>query len=31
MIGAHLSRARALQQTVLGGELRQALFNGNGG
>lgn len=32
MIGfaAHLSRSRALQQTALGGEIRQMLFNGNG-
>lgn len=29
-IGAHLSRSRALQQTALGGEIRQMLFNGNG-
>lgn len=29
-IGAHISRARALQQTALGGEIRQMLFNGNG-
>ncbi|EJT49859.1 60s ribosomal protein l27 [Trichosporon asahii var. asahii CBS 2479] len=28
-IGAHLSRSRALQQTALGGEIRQMLFNGN--